>query len=332
MATNLKVSKMQGGLINIQSVSNKTFDIHELIKDANLDILAVTETWLSTGDSAKICEMTPVTHNFLHTPRETRGGGVGIFISNSIKKIAKQKCVDWNTFELLQVNCEIEGRKCILIVVYRPPSTVTREFIDEFRLFLESVDMVSTNVLICGDFNLWIDDSDNASVIAFVEMMDSYNLVNKVHEATSIGGHILDLVFCDIDRDPVQDLNVDEVCTISPVHKLVTFKLAYVKECSQKKKISFRLRKNFHPELLVDSISNEISLKRLDNCEHALLNEKCVTCFIKLYNNVATMKYNESCPQVEKEVIVRDSAPWFNGEVARAKQIKKIEGEAVASA
>ena len=51
-------------LINIQSVTSKTLEIRELIAEKSLDILALTETWLSNNDSSKIAELVPDTHNF----------------------------------------------------------------------------------------------------------------------------------------------------------------------------------------------------------------------------------------------------------------------------
>ena len=37
-------------LVNIQSVTNKTIEIRELIAEKSLDILALTETWLSNKE------------------------------------------------------------------------------------------------------------------------------------------------------------------------------------------------------------------------------------------------------------------------------------------
>ena len=65
------------GVINIQSVSNKTIEIRELINERSLDILALTETWLDSN--SRIAELTPKTHTFHHVPRETGiGGGVSV--------------------------------------------------------------------------------------------------------------------------------------------------------------------------------------------------------------------------------------------------------------
>lgn len=47
MAVNKKVCK--GGLLNVQSVGNKTIEIRELIEQYNLDIFMLTETWLWGG-------------------------------------------------------------------------------------------------------------------------------------------------------------------------------------------------------------------------------------------------------------------------------------------
>lgn len=122
---------------------------------------------------------------------------------NSFKKIWKKAFERWDTFESVQVICEINKRKSTFIVVHRPLDSRAEVFIDKFRTYLESVDMVSANVFISGNFNLLIENPENSSAMAFIEM-DSFNLINKVNESTSLGGHMLDLVFNDIDCDFVQ--------------------------------------------------------------------------------------------------------------------------------
>ena len=72
---------LNSALLNIQSVTSKTLEIRELIAEKSLDILALTETWLSNNDSSKIAELVPDTHIFYHIPREKRGGGVGLCLS-----------------------------------------------------------------------------------------------------------------------------------------------------------------------------------------------------------------------------------------------------------
>ena len=98
-------------LVNIQSVGNTTCEIRDYIND-NKFILMLTETWLNNYDSAKIREMTPDTHTFLHVSRgDRRGGGVGIFISKSFSKIRKEKVPKTDNFELMQASCIYGGKK-----------------------------------------------------------------------------------------------------------------------------------------------------------------------------------------------------------------------------
>ena len=81
-------NKVYCGFVNIQSVGDKTVELRELINESELDVLAIAETWLDKYDCAKIKEMTPLTHTFMHLPRgHKRSRGVGLFISNRFTHI-----------------------------------------------------------------------------------------------------------------------------------------------------------------------------------------------------------------------------------------------------
>ena len=162
MATKATCDKLKCGLLNAQSVCNKTTEIRALINEENFDFLALTETWLNECDRTIIQEMTPVTHTFVHTPRKGRkGGGVGLVLPKICKKNRINTAEKFMSFEHMQVTCELSGRKTVFIVVYRPPNLSDRMFIDDFRKYLETLDMVSANVYICGDFSIWMDDRRN---------------------------------------------------------------------------------------------------------------------------------------------------------------------------
>ena len=313
------------GLLNVQSVGNKTFEINDLLKDTNLCILALTETWLTEYDTAKISEMTPNSHTFVHVPRSgnKRGGGVGLFLSNSIKKIACKKLDVRQTFEVMCVNCEINMIKCAFIVTYRPPHTNVNAFITEFQHFLESVDMVSAHVIICGDFNIWADNETDPVVMNFIDMMSSFGLSNNVQEATSMGGHILDLVFSESNYDLVSEIKVDELCDISPVHKLITFMLPLTSDKNKHKRISYRQKSNLDPELLINTAIDTYDNKKCNNCIHNMTLSDCTNCSAKSFNDILMDLYESQCPLIEKNIKINDNAPWFNGMIANAKREKR---------
>ena len=69
-------------LINAQSIRNKTLPIKDYVVEHNLDILALTETWLNpdNSDDQIIGDFIPAGYSFLHIPRETRGGWRGFIV------------------------------------------------------------------------------------------------------------------------------------------------------------------------------------------------------------------------------------------------------------
>ena len=71
-------------LINSRAVRNKAELIRDYIVDRDLDIVCITEKWLSTSDTAVINAITQEGYNFRHLPRnDRRGGGVGVLYKSS---------------------------------------------------------------------------------------------------------------------------------------------------------------------------------------------------------------------------------------------------------
>ena len=108
-------------LLNIQSVTSKTFEIRELVAEKSLGILALTETWLSNNDSGKIAELLPDTPVFYHVPREKRGGGVGLCPSKSLTHVKMIKSLNYTSFEYIHINFSLTNKLYKFIVLYRPP-------------------------------------------------------------------------------------------------------------------------------------------------------------------------------------------------------------------
>ena len=78
------------GVMNCQSIGRKLGFVFDHIKKYQLDIVALTEMWLSNEDSkSKYVIDQCVAHRYTlhHSPRTSgrRGGGVGILVNNAIK-------------------------------------------------------------------------------------------------------------------------------------------------------------------------------------------------------------------------------------------------------
>ena len=64
--------------LNNQSLKNKTTSLFDFIVSQNIDVLALTETWLCSGDNAVLNELFPPGYDIRHVDRERRSGGVAL--------------------------------------------------------------------------------------------------------------------------------------------------------------------------------------------------------------------------------------------------------------
>ena len=321
--------KVSCGLINIQSVGNKTIKINSLLNELDLDILMLTETWLcnNISDSSKIKEMTPKLHNFYHKPRENKwGGGVGMFIKKSFTKVQLMKTINFNSFEYMDVKITSFSKNFRIITIYRPPNKSKNEFIEELSDLVESVEDIR-NIVLCGDFNLHIDNQNDTYVKRFIDILENNDLINKVNSPTSIGGHIIDLVIHNKRGGITSNIEIEPECLISPSHKLITFEIDTKKTENMKKKITLRNKNNFDAKNFIDECTNEIS-KMNTNCEcekrrNHQGEQTCVSCHTVNSKKIMLTKYNEKCPEIEKTITVRERAKWYNSELNEAKKQKR---------
>ena len=319
------ILSLKCGFINIQSVGNKTMEIRELITEIKFDILSLAETWLSELDSAKITEMTPSTHSFLHIPRQGRGGGVGLFLSNSFSEIKIVNHPRAISFEHIEVNFKFKGNCFSFIVVYRPPASNANVFFDEFENLLDSIDLLAKKVIICGDFNFWMDDNTISNTKIFNEKLAINQLINNTNTVTTSTGHMLDLVISDSINKSISDVTVEEKRRFTSIHHLISFHIPLLKE-KQRKRILFRNKLDFNQTEYITAITEKFNTLLLSQCSHTercVRKSDCVDCLMDLYTQINKSEYDARCPEVEKSIVIVDKSPWFNGETLRAKQEKR---------
>ena len=173
-------------LINAQSIRNKTLPIKDYVVEHNLDILALTETWLNpdNSDDQIIGDFIPAGYSFLHIPRETRGGAVGLLFKNEFN--AKQSTENRNTiyrsFEFLEISLQSSSHS-LLIVVYRPGSSNGNKlspefFCEEFCNLLEHYTTDLSKLLIVGDFNFHVDDKGTKAHLIFLNCLRYLTLLD----------------------------------------------------------------------------------------------------------------------------------------------------------
>jgi hypothetical protein len=219
------------GLINAWSIVNKTALIHDMIKDFNLGLLAVTETFVY-DDSPDVHkkDAAPTGYSIIHQHRQrksgtapARGGGIAIIHRDDIRvKILKVDPAKFKSCEILLVKITNVARELVLAVVYRPPGSRITGFIDEISELL-SGGTLGDRFIICGDLNCPGPVNTKGLVNReLLQMIEEHNLHQHVHDATCRTGNILDHILTPDDAQFVKDVAVHDIGLSD--HYLVTTK------------------------------------------------------------------------------------------------------------
>ena len=121
---------LNGCLLNVRSIRNKSASFLEFVKDNNADLIAVTETWLRPEDTESfISSITPPGYKFTHVPRNIKkGGGVGFFIKEDLSKIHKINISDFR-MDILKSD--------LIRCPYKTASLLSHQYFNTLRSLLD---------------------------------------------------------------------------------------------------------------------------------------------------------------------------------------------------
>ena len=305
--------------MNARSLNNKAGDFIDFICDYKPDIVSITETWFHENESAARVLCTPAGYNLLDYSRTGRlGGGTGIMFREDIS-VSQNAAGEFQSFEYSEWNITSSSHRFRLIIIYRPPYSdahpiTTGVFLTEFSDYLEHAVLCTDQLLICGDFNIHVDVSDDLDACRFLELLDSVGLDQHVSVPTHISGHTLDLI---ITR------NSDQLLVSSPWtdylfsdHLPVHCNIQVEKPLLKSKRISFRKLKSIDISSLRDDLSkSDLCSNAIDSLE---LND-----LVTHYDAALSSALDRHAPLINKTVTKRPIVPWFNNEIKTAKRMRR---------
>ena len=187
---------------NAQSIKNKDTPVRTLLEEEHIDIGIITETWLKESDEEEwICtsELNNDGWRFYSVPRKERSGG-GVALVSKLNKIKQLESGARNTFEYGIWQVTSRNISLSIVGVYRPPYSEKNkfsinDFLDEYTDFLTRKMATLKNLLICGDFNIHFEDTENNESVAYREINEALGLTQCNNLATHRLGHNIDHVF-----------------------------------------------------------------------------------------------------------------------------------------
>ena len=122
-------------------------------------------------------------------------GGLVFIFRDGINFRTKLFNINALTFEYLCGLATICYHHFVLLGVYQPASqALSSMFYDELSAVFERLATYNFPVIICGDFNIHVDQVEDVNAVLMDQLLQSFGYVQHLSEPTHNAGHILDLV------------------------------------------------------------------------------------------------------------------------------------------
>ena len=325
--------KMDVQCINVRSITNKALSVSDLVVSQDIDILAVTETWLGSAiDQQVIADLVPKGYTFYSKPRPSgkQGGGVAILFKSALTVTVVPSTETFTHFEHVDYYVTSCGFTFRLCVVYRPPPSARNGFrnsvsFEQWSAYMDMLMLDAHDIIVTGDTNFHLDVFTDADAQRFSDILFEHGMIQLVEDATHKKGHLLDVV---IVRDsvpciiPTLPIVYDHcLCTtngnLSGDHMAVKFVIDVRKPARLRKKIIFR---RWHHICVPDFGEDLHSLSDANT-------SRSVEQLVLSYNDGLHQLVERHAPLCTLTVSERPDMPWYNDELRCAKSIRrKAEG------
>lgn len=310
------MNRLRLGHLNVRSLLSGFVDFKTHILDNKYNIIAVTETWLTDNTSQDLIQINNYTL-ILKNRTNNRGGGIGIYIHNSLK-FENIEIEGLNTCEHLWLRISINSKNITFGVIYRPPNTAGNDFLNQFEDVLLTIVPTSDEIFLVGDFNINLLDFSNSCVNKLNHLFESYGLkqiIDKPTRITLTSATLIDLIIT-TNSNMVSRSDVIDVDRISD-HSLVYCDIQMEVEKIQPEFRYYRDFKRFDLEHFEYDL-NSIPFNNIYDISS--LNLK-----VDFINEIINVLINRHIP-LKKIKLTKPKAPWLTDNI---KYLQKLRSKAL---
>ncbi|CAH2096752.1 unnamed protein product [Euphydryas editha] len=262
----IKQYRLKVGFLNPGSLGTKHEEFLVAMSRHNVDIMAINETWLKTGEEDRAPRLPGYRLHHIPRPSEIRGrgGGVGFYIKKDIP-IQILSYVHNSKVEQMWIRVKINAQSMVIGTAYRPPWLQPAIFFDALTETITSTCTNST-ILLLGDFNINLLNKNDTNT----HMLNDFLVVNclsqKVTEPThysNSGCTLIDLICSNIN---INRVNVDHIPDLSS-HSLVTCEIDIVRQKPKSMRLFYRPIKEIDSSKLEELLSS-ISWDQFSNSQN----------------------------------------------------------------
>lgn len=245
---------------NIRSLVPHFTEFKTFLLEKKFDIVGLSETWLNSGIPTSRVNIDG--YKFIRSDRDTRGGGIGIYVSNYLEtEIVYRNCSF--LLEEVWIKIKLKNINIILGTIYRPPTSNVADFLDSFENSLSQLYTNCHDIICGGDINIDLLNIDEPKTLSFMKTIELFNLKQVISSATRISGTsstLIDIILVPADKISYNNFGTDNLNNLSD-HSLVFGKSNFTsieKTISEKKSrcLSKIDKKNFLNFLTVVPLEN----------------------------------------------------------------------------
>ena len=166
----------------------------------SIDILAITETWLTDSQEDQAWVQTSglqdEEHSFHMQNRQGRkGGGLGLQHRREYQATRIDHDNNYTTLEQAGWSLQIGDKILTMLLIYHPPGNTHTRLLDEVSQLVQYYMTNHKNLVILGDFNVAVQDLNNPDSLAFYNTMEALGLVQHIDKPTHQLGNTLDHIY-----------------------------------------------------------------------------------------------------------------------------------------
>ena len=294
--------------VNTRSIKNKVELVLENSELDNIDILAITETWLNNTDEDQVWVETSGLQDqsftfHSHNRIGRRGGGLGLWHRSEYQSKRIEYDPIYTTLEQAGWELRIKDRIITVLVIYHPPGNTPTRLLDEVSELVQYYLTNHKNLVILGDFNVAVQDLNNLDSLAFYDTMEALGLKQHIDKPTHQLGNTLDHIY----TESLDQLGVQHAF-IGPFildHRIVGI------EVSQDKG---REQLDMQPRRPVESFKEEFNNETI--LQHSKLDQ-----IWEAFNNEVRRTLDKLVPECKPKKKAKPARLWYNSRLLEQKRI-----------
>ena len=300
--------------LNVRSLSSNNDSLTLFLNSLNIKfhVIALTETWLSS-ETCDLSFLLPEYQHFKLYRKTQKGGGVSLFVHNSLKCKVLSSLSSVNEFiECLFIEiapCTPRGKAIVTGVIYRPPNTNVSSFVtDHLNPILSHPSLQSNTCYITGDFNInLLNHSTHTATSDFIDTMFASSYLPMINRPTRIALNSSTLIDNIYTNSAHTQISTSGIFTADISDHLPIFHISKQKSTC----------KHYLPEPI--STHPNINTRTLNNLSRSLLTQNWTeitqsndpqSAFTQFFQIINT-KFNEQIPQRNSQYHKKTHKPWI---------------------